>query len=108
MTNPAKVTLRDKVQALALDYAREMVALENKYTEQERTDDEMFANNKQIFTSLNQATDRIITTVIRELEDRLPKKKPYKAGVAHKYSDFHGGYNKALDQVQSILKEMGA
>jgi hypothetical protein len=93
MTNPANVTLRDTILNDVLIH--ELECGSSLYDE-------------PCDCIQQNVADRIITTVIRELEDRLPKKKPYKAGVAHKYSDFHGGYNKALDQVQSILKEMGA
>jgi hypothetical protein len=64
---------------------------------------------------VREATDRIITTVIRELEGRLPEvtdldsplQQSWKLGGTDETSYKHG-YHHAISEVKSILKEMGA
>jgi hypothetical protein len=102
MTNPAKVTLRDKVRT-NLEVVRDAGALDDNHGGEDWT----YSDH-----AITEATDLIITTVIRELEGRLPKERQTTEGNyddegwARFYRD--GGYDFCLREVKSILKEMGA
>jgi hypothetical protein len=109
--NPAKVTLREQLKDVVLEIEIKSVVARHKSAND--------GDPKHHADMIAEATDRIITTVIRELEDRLPKEHlpTYKKGkIIGEHKDFSSnigdhvfygsGFNAALDEVQSILKEM--
>jgi hypothetical protein len=93
MTNPVKVTLRDTILNDVLIH--ELECSSSLYDE-------------PCDCIQQNVADRIITTVIRELEGRLPEpKEERQIGSVNLTTEKDRGYNQALADIQSILKEMG-
>jgi hypothetical protein len=98
MTNPAKVTLRDTILNDVLIH--ELECGSSLYDE-------------PCDCIQQNVADRIITTVIRELEGRLPEvtdldsplQQSWKLGGTDETSYKHG-YHHAISEVKSILKEL--